>query len=64
MNQLLGHEVQRLEMLRRVNDHVRPEEIQLARAQQTELATAIKQSRIRLEAVRLIWKGPPELAAG
>lgn len=64
MNQLLGREVQRLEMLRRVNDHVRPEEIQLARAQQTELATAIKQSRIRLEAVRLIWKGPPELAAG
>lgn len=60
MNRMLGHEVQRLRMLRRVNDHIRPEEIELALTQQNELATALSQSRVRLEAVRLIWKGPPE----
>jgi len=64
MNQLLGHEVQRLQTLRQVNDHVRPEEIALARAQQAELATVLERARLRLEAVRLIWKGPTEIAAG
>ncbi len=61
MNHLLGHEVQRLKTLRQVNDHVRPEEIQLAEAQQAELTAAIQQSRLRLDALRLIWKGPPEV---
>jgi len=61
MNQLLGHEVERLQNLKRVNDHVRPEEIDLAKAQQTELTTAIQQSRLRLDALRLIWKGPLEV---
>ncbi|HEX5219183.1 MAG TPA: RNA polymerase-associated protein RapA [Verrucomicrobiae bacterium] len=61
MNHLLGHEVQRLENLQRVNDHVRPEEIELAKAQQTELTNAIQQSRLRLDALRLIWKGPAEI---
>jgi ATP-dependent helicase HepA len=60
MNQLLGHEVQRLKNLRQVNDHVRPEEIELAEGQQAELTAAIQQSRLRLDALRLIWKGPPE----
>lgn len=61
MNQLLGHEVQRLQTLRQVNDHVRPEEVELATAQQAELATALQQARVRLESLRLIWKGPPEM---
>jgi ATP-dependent helicase HepA len=60
MNHLLGHEVQRLQMLQQVNDHVRPQEIKLAQAQQAELATALQQARLRLDSLRLIWKGPPE----
>jgi ATP-dependent helicase HepA len=59
MNHLLGHEVQRLQTLLQVNDHVRPEEIKLAQAQQEELATVLRQSRLRLDCLRLIWKGPP-----
>ena len=60
MNQLLGHEVQRLQTLQQVNDHVRPQEIKLAQAQQEELAAALLKSRVRLDSVRLIWRGPPE----
>jgi len=60
MNHLLGHEVHRLQTLQQVNDHIRPEEIRLAQSQQTELTIALQQSRLRLDAVRLIWKGPPE----
>jgi len=61
MNQLLGREVQRLRNLQRVNDHVRPEEIELAARQQAELTTVLEQSRLRLDSLRLIWKGPPEI---
>ena len=60
MNHLLGHEVQRLQTLQKVNDHIRPQEIELAKIQQKELATALHQSRLRLDSVRLIWKGPSE----
>ena len=60
MNHLVGHEVERLQTLAQVNDHVRPQEIRLAQAQQEELATALEQSRLRLDSLRLIWKGPPE----
>jgi len=60
MNHLLGHELQRLKMLQQVNDHIRPQEIKLAQAQQEELARALQASRLRLDSLRLIWKGPPE----
>lgn len=60
MNHLLDHEVQRLQTLAQVNDHVRPQEIKLAQAQQKELATSLQASRLRLDSLRLIWKGPPE----
>jgi ATP-dependent helicase HepA len=60
MNQLLGHEVQRLQTLALVNDHIRPQEIQIAKQQQADLAASLQQSRLRLDAVRLIWKGPAE----
>jgi ATP-dependent helicase HepA len=60
MNRLLGHEVQRLQMLIKVNDHIRPQEIEMAQSQQSQLAAAIQQSRIRLDCLRLIWKGPAE----
>jgi ATP-dependent helicase HepA len=61
INHLLGHEVERLQTLARVNDHVRPQEIQLAQVQQAELATSLQRSRLRLDSLRLIWKGPPEV---
>jgi ATP-dependent helicase HepA len=60
MNHLLGREVERLQALAKVNDHVRPEEIRMAQAQQEELAAVLNHSRLRLDSVRLIWKGPPE----
>jgi ATP-dependent helicase HepA len=60
MNHLIGHEVQRLQTLQQVNDHIRPQEIKLAQAQQAELATALQSSRLRLDSLRLIWNGPPE----
>ena len=60
MNHLLGHEVQRLQILQRVNDHVRPQEIELAQAQQRQLNASLQESRLRLDALRLIWEGPPE----
>jgi len=60
MNHLLGHEVERLQTLARVNDHVRPQEIRLAQTQREELATTLQQSPLRLDSLRLIWKGPPE----
>jgi hypothetical protein len=41
-----------------VNDHVRPDEITAMEARQKELATAIQGARIRIDAVRLIWKAP------
>jgi ATP-dependent helicase HepA len=58
MNRLLGHEVRRLQTLALVNDHVRPQEIELAQAQEAELVTALQQSRLRLDSLRLIWRGP------
>jgi ATP-dependent helicase HepA len=64
MNHLLGHEVARLQTLAQVNDHIRPQEIRLAQAQQEELTAALQQSRLRLDSVRLIWKGPPEALGG
>jgi ATP-dependent helicase HepA len=60
MDHLLGHEVKRLQTLSQLNDHVRPEEIELAQKQLEELSAVIQQSRLRLDSVRLIWKGPPE----
>ena len=60
MSHLLGHEVQRLQMFQQVNNHIRPEEIKLAQTQLEELATSLQASRLRLDALRLIWKGPHE----
>jgi len=60
MNDLLGREVKRLQTLMQLNDHIRPQEIKLAQTQQEELAMALQQSRLRLDSVRLIWKGPLE----
>ena len=47
-----------------MNDHVRPEEIELTQSQLTELTTTLAQARLRLDAVRLIWKGDPAAIRG
>jgi ATP-dependent helicase HepA len=61
MRTLLGHEVHRLKLLHRVNDHIRPQEIQLAEAQQAELTAALQDARLRLDSLRLIWHGPADV---
>jgi len=54
----LRNEIERLEDLRQINDHVRPEEIEVARQQQSELQAVIAAARLRLDAVRLIFRIP------
>jgi ATP-dependent helicase HepA len=50
----LGDEIARLEDLARLNDHVRPEEIDALRRQQAELEQALTGAGLRLDAVRLV----------
>jgi ATP-dependent helicase HepA len=57
-NTALGAERQRLIDLRKVNTHVRPEEIELAREQLERVGAAIEQARLRLDSIRLIVEGP------
>jgi ATP-dependent helicase HepA len=54
----LSAEVQRLMDLRKINDHVRPEEIDLAREQLRSTTDAIHKARLRLDSLRLIVEGP------
>jgi len=54
----LGAELQRLVDLRKVNDHVRAEEIELASRQLEQTSAAIAQSRLRLDSLRLVLEGP------
>ena len=56
MTAQLQAELDRLTNLRAVNDHVRPEEIELTQAQLAELTTTLAQARLRLDAVRLSGK--------
>lgn len=49
--------LQRLEALQRINDLVRPEEIALARERLERTREAIAQSRLRLDALRLVLEG-------
>jgi ATP-dependent helicase HepA len=60
MHAILDHEVDRLRLLQRVNDHVRDDEIRIAEAQAAALHTHIAKARPRLDAVRIIWHGKPE----
>ena len=55
---VLGAEQQRLTDLRKVNDHVRAEEIALAGEQLTRVRDAIDGARLRLDSLRLILEGP------
>ena len=55
---VLTAERQRLIDLRKLNDHVRPEEITLAQEHLTRVNGAIEQARLRLDSIRLIVEGP------
>ncbi|MBI4624486.1 MAG: RNA polymerase-associated protein RapA [Verrucomicrobia bacterium] len=54
----LSAERQRLIDLRKINNHVRPEEIELAQEQLQRVDAAIEQARLRLDSIRLIVEGP------
>lgn len=54
MKSQLQAEIDRLDDLRQINDHVRPEEIEAAKAQMTALEEAISSARVRLDALRLV----------
>ncbi|HEY0944666.1 MAG TPA: RNA polymerase-associated protein RapA [Opitutaceae bacterium] len=54
----LEAEVQRLIDLKKINDHVRAEEIALAGEQRDRTAAALAQTRLRLDAIRLIVATP------
>lgn len=54
---ILTAELQRLVTLGKLNDNVRPEEIDLAKKQVLHTRTAIEQARIRLDSIRLIVEG-------
>ena len=53
----LTHEASRLRDLQKVNRAVRDEEIQLVTSQLEELEICIGSARLRLDAVRLIYRG-------
>ena len=59
MRSEMAAEIARLKDLAEVNDHIQPEEITALEARESELATVIGNARVRLDAVRLIWKAPP-----
>ncbi|MEO5915069.1 MAG: helicase-related protein [Luteolibacter sp.] len=50
--------IARLRDLSEVNDHINPEEITMLELREAELASVIGNARVRLDAVRLIWKAP------
>jgi len=54
----LNAEIERLEDLREINSHVRPEEIAAIREQQAALEAAIAGAHLRVGALRLIFRAP------
>jgi len=54
METQLQDEIERLETLRTINDHVRPEEIAAAQNQKAELLTALSSAHLRLDSLRLL----------
>ncbi|QJE96396.1 helicase-related protein [Luteolibacter luteus] len=63
MRSEMAAELSRLRDLAEVNDHVKPEEIAALQKREKELAEAISSARVRLDAVRLVWKAPVRGAA-
>jgi len=58
MRSEMSAEIARLRDLAEVNDHIQPEEITSLEGREKELAAVIRNARVRLDAVRLIWKAP------
>lgn len=58
MNAQLDLEISRLRQLQKVNRSVRPEEVELLVQQQHALAQHLSAARLRLDALRLIQRGP------
>jgi ATP-dependent helicase HepA len=56
----LGADLQRLVDLRKLNDHIRPEEIALAQEQLTRTREAIQSARLRLDSLRVLLEGSGE----
>ena len=59
MHAEMAAEITRLQNLSEVNDHIQPEEIAALEERESQLAAVIQNARVRLDAVRLIWKAPP-----
>lgn len=57
MNQTLDHEIDRLTALQRGNQHIRPEEIEIARKEQKTLADLIMDAGVRLDALCVVRRG-------
>ncbi len=57
MKNLLGGELERLRALRKVNDHVRPEEIAALEQRVAAIAKAIGEAAVRLDAVMVVAPG-------
>ena len=55
---MLTADLQRLVDLRKLNDHVRVEEIDLLREQLQRVTTAVGEARLRLDSIRLVVEGP------
>jgi len=60
MQTVLGREAQRLKDLKKINNHIREEEITLLESQMTELHSLISEAPVRLDAMRLVWQTPEE----
>ena len=58
MHDQMDAEITRLRDLAEVNDHIKQNDIHLLDARQNALAAVIGNARVRLDAVRLIWKAP------
>jgi ATP-dependent helicase HepA len=56
MHRLLQGEIERLEELRELNDHVRPEEIAHLQQERDALAGVLGAARLRVDSLRLIWR--------
>ncbi len=54
MDAQLRDEIERLETLRTINDHVRPEEIAAVQTQKADLKIALNYAHLRLDSLRLI----------
>lgn len=58
MTARLQDEIDRLQDLAEINDHVRPAEIEAARQQLAALTEALATARLRIDALRLIFRQP------